>query len=438
MDEHLTISVNFVNHVPVRDFIFEDPDASCGEFSVISFVDELWRRDKVDPSRLRFTTCRESDDTVVSLSAEVVHISGVYDLMMVGDGVREIERHYYGNAIETILCSVRLGIYLDDETYMYQIQENLDNLTEVVGSSAHGEMIRLKILSETIPLRETADQLALHTKIVAENSARGRKLSEIFFPAVSLPTDSILVVRADELKRFENAHLYENTPGIFDVMTPRSDLLEKGFVSVATAACLLADKWVDPNAEQPTFVGGQAHEFAAAVTASLNGLLRECVEGRIQAYAAADGMPMRHGESVVYDHTCLIRLERLREWCEVNGVSFAAQPSVDLSPNDPVGAGTSEEIVNEPSVPRVHWQQQLNTNFATIFELHGGRVTTPKVMKWLKANGGKRISTEGSSDELLWKDENGGWQVAKKKTVANIVSKEKRRHNSRLASQVPD
>jgi hypothetical protein len=433
LDDLLIISVNFVNRVAVRDVQYEDvPDVQCKRFSAFAVVEEIKNRDKDDVSRLRFLVSGNRGDTVVSLGGEVDYITGVYELIMCSDGARDIERKYYEKTGgPSLSISGNDGVYIDGPSHIYQIQESLDDAVVVDGSSAQLKMLKNRILAEKIPKQEAADLLADHegsrARIDASLSASGRKLRDFLYPALSLPADCVLVVRTEDIKKFEQTHLHKDCPGVFDSMLPTAALLQKGFVSIASAAGLLADRWVDPGAKQADFIkSGLIDDFARAMVDTMNSILRECANGRMQAYAPDSGMPLRVDGTTVFDHTCLVRIDDLDTWRAKNWISFDSEPFFVESPLHSRGEGSSSPNVDETvesnvdaQLPNIPWAITLFENMASIDAQHGGAADISQVMRWLKKHGAPDITSEGERGELVFIDGSGTRQTVKKKTVSN-------------------
>ncbi|MGK5028479.1 hypothetical protein [Janthinobacterium sp. MDT1-19] len=97
-----------------------------------------------------------------------------------------------------------------------------------------------------------------------------------------------------------------------------------------------------------------------------------------------------------------VQLALLREAFVQTDVSISAPPS----------SGES----------RVYWRILINDRIGDIDQLHGGKAEVTQVIRWLKANGGKRIIADESIEKLYWLDDNNGRQAAGKKSISNAIS----------------
>lgn len=82
---------------------------------------------------------------------------------------------------------------------------------------------------------------------------------------------------------------------------------------------------------------------------------------------------------------------------------------------------------------RVAWRIILEKNLAAIEAANGGKAGVADVIRWMKANGGDRITRDGDNDVIIWIDDNRTRQTVLKKTISNAITKAK----SLLISQLP-
>jgi hypothetical protein len=87
-----------------------------------------------------------------------------------------------------------------------------------------------------------------------------------------------------------------------------------------------------------------------------------------------------------------------------------------------VGALTTTTVSKTSSKARVAWRILLDENIKEIDSTHNGKASVMEAIKWLKSNGGNRITNKGSSDTLTWLDDNKTEQVVAKKTVSSALS----------------
>jgi hypothetical protein len=162
LDEHLMLSVHFVNHASGR----------CG--SVVPLQDAKWRRIKKISGDGWFNSIVGLDigqDRVIEWGPGITELEGIWDLTMLGSERLDVEHRYQaltgGPAVNLVFLDGPI-VSRDDGTYS-QIQEHV----------SEGEFVGPKNLTE-LP-----DNPRNH------------------YPAAGLPADSVLVVRTSSLHDLE-------------------------------------------------------------------------------------------------------------------------------------------------------------------------------------------------------------------------------------------
>lgn len=212
LDGHLRLSVHFVNHAT----------ALCGSIGVpgkarfVDFpIDVAAACKKEQPSegyqgghkKMRMGI-KLNNGEVIDLEDEIVTLNGVYDLPMIGDERLDIERKFQrltdGPAVTLIGLD---GAFVMKEDIYFQIQEDFEDNSQVIGSRASLEALETHILVKQIDATEAVALLAQHKKHRKKflEKRKSKPSSEHYYPAGGLPEDSVLVVRTDALIEFEQS-----------------------------------------------------------------------------------------------------------------------------------------------------------------------------------------------------------------------------------------
>ncbi|HEY8160111.1 MAG TPA: hypothetical protein VIF10_15545 [Methylobacter sp.] len=227
LDGHLKLSVNFVNYAEVL----------CGK--VVEYEDVEWEDKPEDiPDELikkynlpvdangkllpRLKSWRIDDKLFLNLGSEVTTIQGVWDLTMLGREWLEVKRKYQDiiGGPEVIFHHqdqhIRLhGVFVKrNEGEMYSVLESFDNIEFKVGSVAQLKKIRQHIVNNNIGEKEAEGLLNRYSedrKKFVERAASCPQL-ENYYPANNLPQDSVLVVRTEALREFEQLIAEPHTP----------------------------------------------------------------------------------------------------------------------------------------------------------------------------------------------------------------------------------
>lgn len=270
LDGHLVLSVNFVNHAKARQGnVVPIELADFGEFPEDLFPDlSIPEEHKGKP--IKYLKGIDLDGKrVLNLSNEVTSLDGVYDLVMLGNERLDIEHAYQmlTDGPSVTLQGLDGAFVTNDASTMYQILENYDENEHLDGSNARLRKIEREIAVNGIKPEKAKILLAKHKKdrqvFLAKQKVRrdsGRN-SENYYPAGGLPNDSIIVVRTDALRDFEQS--VNETPETSEkplTTTERNTLL-----TIIAALCDYSA--VDPAARGSAGqIAGMTAELGAAVT----------------------------------------------------------------------------------------------------------------------------------------------------------------------------
>jgi hypothetical protein len=270
LDGHLKLSVNFVNHARARkgnvspieeaeyeDFLFELPPE-------ISIPEEH----KGKPIRV-MKGINLDGKRVLNLSKDVMSLDGVYDLAMLGNERIDVEHQYQmlTNGPSVTLQGLDGAFVTGDANTMYQILESYDDNEYQTGSIGHLREIEQDILLKKIKPKKAKELLAKHkedrkTFLAKANERRdaGRD-SNNYHPAGGLPDDSVMVVRTDALREFEQTINGDSVP----VDKPLNTNERNTLLTIIAALCDYSD--IDPKARgTASQIASMTAELGAAVT----------------------------------------------------------------------------------------------------------------------------------------------------------------------------
>lgn len=209
LDGHLKLSVNFVNHTK----------ALCG--SVVGYEDVEWisysaESDHKTPYFLveekggasYYKGVVQIDDTrFLNLSDEVATIQGTWDLPMIGCEQLDIEHKYQELTSGPAVTLQNLGgaIVEGHDGVMCQLQErfNDSDFNDVMRDIE--ERVKHRIANHDIGEMGPEKALGLleEFKNKSFEKKRSQSNSDSYYPAAGLPQDSVLVVRTEALREFE-------------------------------------------------------------------------------------------------------------------------------------------------------------------------------------------------------------------------------------------
>lgn len=248
LDGYLKISVNFVNYTR----------GSCG--NIVSWEDTKWTmfpniKMKLKPSenvsispektkesppnlleqwnkipeveRENFYPMLMSEqidsERYLNLDDEVVIIKGIWDLPMIGSEQLDIEHAYQCETGGPAVTLQNLNGAFVEKSYgqMCQLQESFDENEYQSGSRARLEKLKAKISNEKIDKSEAEKLLNKHKQDRKKylEKRKSRPKSSDYYPAGGLPEDSILVIRTESLRNFEQRASEETKKNSEEILT---------------------------------------------------------------------------------------------------------------------------------------------------------------------------------------------------------------------------
>ncbi len=211
LDGHLKLSVNFINHTK----------AKCG--NVVGYEDVEWIgfpkesddktpfflvEEKEKPSY--YINSTQIDDTrFLNLSDKVITIQGVWDLSMIGCEELDIEHKYQELTGGPAVTLQNLGGAVVEERggeVMCQLQERFkDRDFQDVMGDIEERLKQQRIGNDDIGGVEQEKALGLLEGFQNKfyEKKRSQPEADNYFPAAGLPHDSVLVVRTEALRAFE-------------------------------------------------------------------------------------------------------------------------------------------------------------------------------------------------------------------------------------------
>lgn len=206
LDGHLRLSVNFVNHAEAR----------CGKVIPLSeakttTVPDIFRKGQ-EPHDI-VLTLKLNDRDYLDLDEKIVTLQGVWDLPLIGNEQLDVEHKYQNlNDGQAVTLQGLDGAFVKDQDgQLCQLQEDYDDNEYQAGSSAQLVMLKQHIARDNIEpskAQELLDQHKENRKKFLEEKKAKKDLgndSENYYPAGGLPQDSVLVVRTDALREFEQS-----------------------------------------------------------------------------------------------------------------------------------------------------------------------------------------------------------------------------------------
>lgn len=211
LDGQLRLSVYFVNYAEARcGQVVGYEEAEWGEFSAKLMATLPNISDEAKGKPMRYMKSLNIDDKrFLNLSEEVTTLQGVWDLPMIGEERLDVE-HEYQNLTggPAVTLSGLDGAFVEGpDGRLCQLQESDDNNEYQPGSIAQLEELKQHIANKNIGAAEAKDLLNRHNekrKTFLEKS-KSRPKTENYYPAGGLPKDSVLVVRTEALRAFEES-----------------------------------------------------------------------------------------------------------------------------------------------------------------------------------------------------------------------------------------
>ncbi len=204
LDGQLRISVYFVNHakalrgkiVAISDADYEDVPSPDGSATV-----------RLYKGPVLFTGGMESD--VLELEDEVLTLNGVFDLPMIGNEQLDIEhRYHYLTGGPAVTRGGLDGTFVrGKDGVVYQLQDHFDDDHFLPGSRAQLAELRARGRSANIDkskVKELLDRYQEDRENLLKKKSSQTEL-ESYYPAGTLPKDSVQVVRTESLRQFEQS-----------------------------------------------------------------------------------------------------------------------------------------------------------------------------------------------------------------------------------------
>lgn len=234
LDGHLTLSVNLVNHTrakvgkvvgwsetkweifPKELTLNKDvktldtfKDLSSIPANAAEQIQKIPKKDRKHFFSFVSSLCIDiTNRKFINLDDKVSSIDGIWDLPMLGSEELDIEHKYQMLTDGPAVTLQNLeGTFLQrGNLTICQLQESFDDNEYHDGSKALLEKIKLHISIDKIPEVEAQKLLNMH-KEEREKYLKKRKENpnNDYYPAGGLPDDAVIVVRTDELRRFEHA-----------------------------------------------------------------------------------------------------------------------------------------------------------------------------------------------------------------------------------------
>lgn len=153
------------------------------------------------------TSLNVGDGRFVRLEENVESISGVWDLTMFGGERLDIE-HKYQSLIggPAVTLETLDGSFVENDGEVCQLQESFDDNRYTAGSMAALEDIKTAVRMgkiDELAADELFDAHKAARKVYLERRRKNPK--DDYYPAGGLPRDHVLVVRTNELLRFEQS-----------------------------------------------------------------------------------------------------------------------------------------------------------------------------------------------------------------------------------------
>lgn len=194
LDGRLQLSVHFVNHAMARHGSIEAPENARYATSLDGH------------SQVRLGIQLDNGD-VIAMEREVIKLTGVFDLAMIGGKQLDIEQKFQEltSGPEVTLIDSD-GVFVIAGSKYFQLQEDYEDNPFQAGSRASLDRLRSLISSKNLNEQKANDLLNLH-KEEREVFLAHIKSSPAsrYFPAARLPDDAVLVIRTGALIDFEKS-----------------------------------------------------------------------------------------------------------------------------------------------------------------------------------------------------------------------------------------
>ncbi len=148
------------------------------------------------------------DDRFLLIEEKVQTLRGVWDLSMMGGEALDIEHRYQQETGGPAVTLTNLeGAFVEKDGVIAQLLEDFENNDFAAGSNASGDRIEARIAEDHLSAEQAAELREAHKNARADFLKRRRDSPKesSYFPAQSLPEDSVLVVRMQALRDFERS-----------------------------------------------------------------------------------------------------------------------------------------------------------------------------------------------------------------------------------------
>lgn len=199
LDDHLVLSVNFVNHTRGR------VGTVGGEESIqYTNVPEMFRKNK-DVAEQLMTSVQVTEHEYVNFEGQVSIITGVWDLMMIGSEAIDVEFIYQQltGGPEVELTNLE-GCFVRNGDTVCNLVESFEKNEFMEGSNANKDLLEQQIRTENLSEDEAK---ARRDSFDKEREGFLQKFQDYknpnnYYPAGKLPDDAVFVVRTDALVSF--------------------------------------------------------------------------------------------------------------------------------------------------------------------------------------------------------------------------------------------
>jgi hypothetical protein len=256
LDGRLTLSVNFVNYARARKgkiakYTRTDIKAAVasGNFpkdlkwhawpsGAMAALHPNFPPEETKKPEFMLMSLQIGEDRFLTLSDEVSILTGIWDLPMIGADKLDIEHAYqYLTDGPPITLTNLDGTFVEalDGQLICQLQESFDDNEFQDGSTAQLEAIKRKIQEDNID-GSLAEKLLNTHKEMRKRYLEKRKANpraNDYYPAGGLPKDSVLVVRTDALREFEQSINNESAKIEKPLTTRERDTLLKLLIGMA-------------------------------------------------------------------------------------------------------------------------------------------------------------------------------------------------------------
>ncbi len=204
LDGYLKLSVSLVNHTEARlgkVIPLSEARTSPGLF-----------KDGETPYRV-ILALQLNEHDFLDFEEQIETLTGIWDLPFIGNERLDVEHEYQQLTNGPAVTSQGLdGAFVKGQDgRLHQLQASYDENEYQRGSEAHLRKLQDRIVRENIEPARAKELLDHHKeerkKFLAEKKARkdAGKNSENYYPAGGLPLDSVLVVRTEALRDFEES-----------------------------------------------------------------------------------------------------------------------------------------------------------------------------------------------------------------------------------------